>query len=117
MLLLSKIDEVPIRFPGYVEEVRDFLMLHGLAVESPEALPALCARLRADGAFCRDVSAMARAVAVQEAGEASSLDLLGILVVAVGSRGNVATAAQDAAVRELLRFVVQAVGVAPGMSG
>lgn len=115
MILLSQLNEVAVRFSGDVGEVREFLVQQGISVGSVDALPALCRELDTDVAFRRDVASLLRAVLYREHERTSYMELLGILVAAAAGTGEeLETAPPQAAVRELLRFVMQARKAAGG---
>lgn len=110
MLLLSQLDQIPHRFPAYVREMRGFLESQDFAVRGPESLVALWERLQAEADTRRDVAALVGAMARRERERSSSMDLLGIVVVAAtGTQtDDFDSPLLEETVRGLLRFVSQA---------
>lgn len=106
MLLPSQLHEISRRYSVYVDEMREFLLHEGFAVNSPGAVAELAARLRQDARFRGDVSSLARAVTYREREQIGYMELLGIVVVAAaGTRG---ASGQDEAMRQTLRFLMEA---------
>jgi len=108
MFLLSKLDEVPRRFPGDVEGIREFLHDRGIPAGSLQALTHFSARLAIDPSFRRDLTSLVQVVIRREDEAVDYMDLLGILVAAAAGSGPFhANDEQEESVREILRFLTQ----------
>lgn len=106
MFLLSKLEDRSTRFAQDVHTAREFLLDRGIPATSLDALPHLCARLRTDPSFQRDVTSLIRGVIRRENEAVDYMDLLAILVVAAtGENRSSPTDADEESVREILRFL------------
>ncbi len=105
--LASQLSEISSRFPAHVEELRAFLIKEKLPVPSPDAIPGLASRMEADARFRADVGSLLRAALYQERERIGHEDLLAILVTAAaGTKHDLKSEAQSAAIRQMLRFVM-----------
>ena len=108
VFLASQLSETSSRFPTHVREIREFLLKENFPVPSPDAIPPLSSRIRADAPFRADIGSLMRAILYREREEIGYEDLLGILVAAAaGTEHDLNSSSQEADIREMLRFLLQ----------
>jgi len=107
-MLAPLFDEVEERFSVYVFELRQILKLHNLPIDGDQAVPALANSLAKSPHVRLDVARMMRAMIRREREQISSVELLAVLMRASGQSPTHADAQTEAAVEELLSFILEA---------
>jgi TonB family protein len=107
MLHPLQLNEVSLRYPAEIAEIRDYLVKTGIPVETPGAIGSFAAKLRREPAFRRDLELHIWAASHAKGQPVSYADALRMLAVAAA--GPVfAAEAGNGDTRELLRFVMEA---------
>lgn len=105
----SRFESLAIRFAPYIEELHMFLTSCGVDFGSPEDVPSFAERLSAPGYLRDGVSAMIRAVIYREKETVSHVELVELVLVAVGGPQIDEEAPEfEVAKRHLSRFIGQA---------
>jgi len=101
----------------YVEELREFLTMHGLHVGSSDDLRPFSEKLSLGGVFRDDMQSMIRSIIFREGGGIPRAELLRIVTAAVGG-ADVDDLSRDAVVpvQTIMKFLSQVMRVRWGMS-
>lgn len=107
MLQPSQLKEIAQRDVQQIAELRHFLRDADIAVETPEALHSVAARLRQDNTFHRDLTLHVWVLLDRLGRQAGYPDLLAVLALA-GAGQEFAAATTEADAHVLLRFLMEA---------